>query len=472
MIMRYWILILCVVCLPCVAKEFPSLGISANTVMSPAEEQELGEAFIRQLRRQVEVIDDLQINNYLNGLGQLLASYSDNPGQPFRFFVIKDSSINAFAVPGGFVGVNSGLILKSRSESELASVLSHEIAHVTQRHIARTTEASKRISLPAMAAAIVAAILIGGPQAGEAAMAVMTAGKIQMLINFTRAHEKEADRVGMQTLAKSGFDPRDMPSFFERLQASSRYNDRGVPEFLRTHPVTTDRIAEARSRAEKYPLWSAKGTPHYHLTKAQLLVLTNENKPKLLKRLQKMLVDGNYRDERAIRYAVANTLLILRKTSGVQTQINWLLKNDGDRVIYRLVNAQLALLQNEHAKAMRIYEQALQVYPGDNILGLDYAEKLLQNNAAKKAKTVLLKISDTKNPDYYRLLAQAYQLTGAKAQAHLALAEKHYLMGQTKLALEQLKLARKDKSLDFYSASRIEARYKELKEEWLEEQKL
>jgi len=471
---RYFFIILWAISIPCAAIELPDMGISANSVLSQAEEQKLGETFIRQLRRQMEVIDDAQINNYINALGHRLASYSNNSAQPFRFFVIKESSINAFAVPGGFIGVHSGLILTTRSESELASVLAHEIAHVTQRHIARTIEASQRLSTPALAALIVAGILAGAagiPQAGEAALAAVMASQVQMQINFTRTHEKEADRIGMQTLANAGLEPRDMPNFFDRLQASMRYYEDGIPDFLRTHPMTTDRIAEAHARAEKYPRRFITDSPLYHLMKAQLVVLTTNNKPKLLKKLQKMFYTGHYRDERAIRYAIANISLATRQTDNVQTKIDWLFKNDGDRVIYRLLEARLAWVQNNDAKAIQIYERALQIYPGDKILSLDYAEKLLQNDQGEKAKAVLLKISPASNPNYYRLLARAYQLTGTLARAHLALAENHYLMGETRQAVEQLKLARQNIKQDFYLASRIDARYNELQVELLEEQK-
>ncbi len=471
--MRYLLLILCVICSPGVATELPDLGTSANTVMSPAQEQELGKAFVRQLRRQVEVIDDGQINNYLNALGHRLASYSNNPEQSFQFFVVKESSINAFAIPGGFIGVHSGLILMTRSESELASVLAHEIAHVTQRHIARTIEASQRFSLPTIAAIIAAAVIMGttgNAQVGEAALASVIAGSVQMQINFTRTHEKEADRVGIQILADAGFEPRDMPNFFQRLQEATRHYAGNVPEFLRTHPVTTNRIAEARDRAEKYPSKPKNYTPLYHLMRAKLLVLIADNKQNLLTLLQQMLKEGSYRDERATRYALALTLLATRKTEGVQTQIDWLLKNDGDRVIYRLLQARLVLLQNDYTEAMQVYEQALHIYPGDQMLGLDYAQKLLQNNAAPKAKAVLLTISPASNPYYYRLLAQTYRAIGDEAQAHFTLAENYYLMGRTSLAVEQLKQARRFVTQDFYLASRIDARYRELRKELLEAQ--
>jgi beta-barrel assembly-enhancing protease len=467
------LLIAAIVFQTAIAIELPQMGLSADTVMSTIDEQELGQAFMRHARRTKNIIDDIEINHYFQDLGYRLASYSDNPEQHFHFFVINDPSINAFAVPGGFIGIYSGLILKTRSESELASVIAHEIAHVTQRHIARIVEAADRLSVPTMAAMIAAVILAGAtgsPQAGQAILTSVLAGNVQMQINFTRTHEQEADRLGMQILAKSGFDPRDMPRFFERMQEGARFYS-AIPEFLRTHPVTINRIAEARDRAEKYPVKQELDKPLYHLMRAKLLFLIADNKQQFAKILQNMLKTGRYRDERAIRYALALALLETRQTQKVQKHIDWLFQNDGDRVIYHLLKARLVLLQNSWAKAESVYEQALDVYPSDKILGLDYAEKLLQNNRPGKAKAVLLGLSADSNPEYYDRLARVYQLTGEKAEAQMALAEKHYLMGYTQLAIEQLEMALKMESLDFYLASRIEARYKALQAEWLEEQK-
>jgi len=167
---------------------------------------------------------------------------------------VLENDINAFAGPGGYIGVNSGLILMTEAESELASVIAHEIGHVTQRHLFRAAEAAGRLSIPTMAATL-AAILLGtqSPAMGQAAIMAIQAGSVQFQINFTRENEEEADRVGMQTLANSQFDPRSMPTFFERLQQSTRYYGQNIPEFLRTHPVTASRISDTRGRAETYP---------------------------------------------------------------------------------------------------------------------------------------------------------------------------------------------------------------------------
>ena len=471
--MRYWLLIIGILCFPCTAIELPEMGISADRTMSPKEEQKLGETFFRQLHRQMVVIDDAEINGYINSLGQRLASYSDNPQQYFHFFVVKESSINAFAVPGGFVGIHSGLILASYDESELASVLAHEIAHVTQRHIARTLEASQRMTLPALAALILAGIIsTKNPEIGQAAVASIMAGNAQQQIDYTRLHEQEADRIGIQMLTGSGFDPQSMPNFFERLQAANRYDEGSVPDFLRTHPVTTERIAEARNRVEQLlrKKFNNENSPLYHLMKAKLLVLVEGPSSNLLKKLQDMLKEGRYRDERAIRYALVQTFLAMHQYENVKEHLDWLSKNDSDRVVYQLLKAQLFWEENHPRQAMEVYEQALRVYPKDPMLVLDYAEKLVQSNYFIKAKEILLDISPKSNSHYYQLLARVYQHTGFQTEAHLALAESAYLEGDTALAIDQLRQARQAKDLDRAMASRVEARYRELQQELLEEQ--
>jgi len=436
-----------------------------NTLMVPADEKELGQAFLREIRREIDVIDDVEINEYFNTLAYRLASYSSNPQQFFLFFIVKEPMINAFAFPDGFIGFNSGLILNSQTEEELASVLAHEIAHVNQRHGARRDESLSKLALPSIAASL-ASILLGG----AAGPALISAAYMQTYLDFTRAHEKEADSVGMQTLSNAGFNPHGMPSFFERLQQKNRYRTGEMPEFLRTHPVTANRIADARARAEQLPKKAVKDTPHYHLMKAKLLVLTSENPKKLEKDLQTMLETGRYRDERAVRYALALVLLKNQKIEGVQTHIDWLLNNDSDRLIYQLLRAKLSALQKDNAKATKIYEEILRIYPQNFLGSLAYAEHLLQINDFKKAKTVLLAVTTDNNPEYYHLLSQAYEKLGEKAEAYLALAEYHYMKGQLNTAFEQLRQARQQKELDFYMASRIEARYKVIEAEFHEQQ--
>lgn len=458
---------------PSRAIELPDIGASSGTVVSTATERKIGEAVMRNLRRQLNVIEDLEINNYFETIGKKLTSYSDIPTQPFHFFVVDSDEVNAFAMPGGFIGVHSGLILDTHDESELASVLAHEIAHITQHHLARTFEAVNKLSLPmaiATIAAIVASATLNNPEIGQAAVSALAAGGQQMQVNFTRAHEKEADRIGVQLLASAGFDPMSMPNFFETLQKNTRYYQQKVPEFLRTHPVTTDRIAEAKERAKYYPKKMFAESIVYQLMRAKLLVLVTRDKIQLTKKLQDMLKNGRYSNELATRYALVLALLASEKTAGVQEHLDWLFTQDGDRVVYRLQQARLAWLQKQVPKVIQIYEQALQIYPNDQLLSLDYAEKLLQNNNPERAKAILLASSSSPHSRHYQLLAQAQQMLGNNAEAHLALAESAYLQGRIALALSQLKQARQQKALDFYVAARVEARYQELQAIWQEEQ--
>lgn len=449
------------------ASTLPEIGLSADQIFSPAEEQELGQQFLRQLRQRVKILDDPEIENYFNSIGYRLVSNSENPAQPFTFFVIKSQDINAFAAPGGFIGVHSGLILQTRDEGELASVLSHEIAHVTQRHIARKVEEGGRLSLISVAT-IIAAVLAGARNAdlGQAGLAAIMAGNVQMQIDFTRAHEREADRVGMETLSKSGFNPLSMPSFFERLQLENRFYENNIPEFLRTHPVTTDRIAEAKDRAEKLiqrETWY-KDSPEYALMKAKILVETTEDLETLIKQLEDSLKTGKFRDERAVRYGLVQAGLKLKQPQQVIPHLKWLQENDIDRVIFRHAELQLITLQGKRKKALELAEKALKIYPKDMLISTYYAQLLLEEKRPEEAVNILKGLT-TKRPDFYRLLAQAYQQAQQLGEAHLAMGESYYLSGQTALAVEQLKQALHLKDLSFYLASRVESRLKQWESE-------
>ena len=269
----------------------PEMGDSAGALISPREEYQIGQAFFWRLQQTTDLIDDPEVSHYIQSLGNHLVTYSDDPTRQFTFFVVPDPSINAFAAPGGFIGMNSGLLLTADSEDEVASVMAHEIAHVTQRHILRSIERSQRMTIP-KTAAMIAAALLGAmdPSAGSAAIMAVQAGDIQSQLDYTRANESEADNFGMQTLIKSGFNPEAMPSFFEKLQQASRYfGGSEVPEFLRTHPVTTSRIADARGRAIQYegehhkPVKNTRDPLAFYLIQEKLRVLMAKSPKELLK---------------------------------------------------------------------------------------------------------------------------------------------------------------------------------------------
>src|SRR5512139_1126764 len=267
-----------------VSAELPDIGDASAVTLSPEQEARIGKQVMHKLYRANLINEDVALNQYIQNLGYRLSANSGADRQPFTFFIVNDPAINAFAMPGGYIGVNAGLIVASESENELASVLAHEISHVTQHHLARSYEKASKMSLP-MTAAVIAAILLGShdPQAGQAALMASIAGSAQMQLDFTRANEHEADRVGIQLLAQAGFDPRGMSSFFQRLQKETRYYGSGLPEFLSTHPVTSNRIAEAEDRAAQYPPVTLRNSDNYHTVKAQLRIFLSHDVDELIK---------------------------------------------------------------------------------------------------------------------------------------------------------------------------------------------
>ena len=285
----------------------PDFGDPSGSLISPMEEHQLGVEFMRSVRRSAKVIDDPQIEEYIQNLGYKLVAGADP--QPFRFtyFVVQDPEINAFAGPGGYIGVNSGLILIAQTESELASVLAHETAHVTQHHLLRTFAKESRLSVPTMAA-LLAALVLGGhnPQVAEAAIASTMAGSQQLQINFTRENELEADRVGMQILVAAGYDPRNMAAFFEKLQKATRFYQSGIPKLLLDHPVTTDRIAYSTSRAEQYPHITPPDDLPFELIRAKLRVLTDDDPDQAVQYFESALKEKKYTHEEAASRVVHN----------------------------------------------------------------------------------------------------------------------------------------------------------------------
>ncbi len=227
------------------AADLPDLGDVSATVLSPMQERQIAEQILQQVATSPEVVQDPEISDYITTLGSKLVENGPDRRQEFNFFVVQDSSINAFAMPGGVIGVHTGLILAANTESELASVLGHEIGHVTQRHLARMI-ASQKYDMFKNIAGIALALLIArsNPQLASGAMATSSAIGIQNQLDFTREHEREADRIGMQILESGGFDVRGMPAFFSTLQRNNRAAESNAPGFLRTHPVTTERIAD------------------------------------------------------------------------------------------------------------------------------------------------------------------------------------------------------------------------------------
>ncbi|MBT6794699.1 MAG: M48 family metallopeptidase, partial [Methylococcales bacterium] len=344
--------------------ELPDISDSTGTFISPREEKELGNAFFRNIHRQLTINQDLEVQSYIQSIGHKLAAHADPQQSPFHFFVVIDKNLNAFAGPGGYIGINSGLILATESESELASVISHEIAHVTQRHLYRAFEAASQLSLPT-AAATLAAILIGSqsPELGQAALLAVQANSMQQRINFTRSNEQEADRVGMQTLVKADFDPNGMPTFFERLQQNSRYYGQAVPEFLRTHPVTASRISDTRNRAEKQPYRHYPDSFAYRIIRTKLQVLGSKNLD-ATRRYFLTLTEQGTPEQRAIaNYGLGWVALKQQHFKEAQKIFSKLQKTLPEKPTLHIALAETATESRHYPEALAILKKARQRFP-------------------------------------------------------------------------------------------------------------
>ncbi len=447
----------------------PDMGSTAASALSPTEERKLGEAFMRNIRQNIKLVDDPLVEDYIASLGNLLVGFAGYHPFDFSFFIVDDARINAFAGPGGYIGVNTGLILNTESESELASVLSHELAHVTQHHLVRSFEAANKLSVPT-AAAVIAAIILGArnPQAAEALLAAGIAGNAQAQLSFSRQHEQESDRIGIETLFQAGFDPRAMPAFFERLQQASRLVQSGAPEFLSTHPVTLSRVADSRNRAEQFQFKQVTDSVEYQLMRARLNYLADTQKPdQRAKFYARNLASGKFRSELAARYAYTLALIDNNNHAAARSQIAELLSRDKERVPYFMAQAQIEIHSGNIKQATEILQHALQLYPHATPLTLQMGELLINSNSAQQAYTLLLNQGrfENDNPAYYQLLARSAERLNDQHSAHEALAEYHYLFGRTALAIEHLQTALRQPDSSFYMKSRVEARLKILRDE-------
>ena len=454
---------------PSAQVKLPDFGDASEETLSPAEERALGEAFMREIRSRLNLVDDPLVEQYVRSLGYRLAASSDRSDLGFTFFMVDDPSLNAFAAPGGFIGINSGMMLATRSESEFASVLAHEIAHVTQRHIVRTIDHASRSNLPVLAG-ILAAIIVGvqDVEAGRATAAAVIGSTAQRRINFTRQNEMEADRVGIRILAEAGFDPREMAGVFEKLQDAVRYSQR-LPEFLSTHPVTTNRIAEARDLAERLPYNQHESSEAYYLIRTKLRVRSAGDPQRVLDELVEEIATGRAQNTAANAYGQALTMARLGREDDAREILERLVGSHPDNLTFQAELADNARRTGNLPRALALYAEGLDLYPDDRILVRGYAVAL--NDADRPQDT--LELIDTygqlhaPDSEMYRLRADAYEKLGRTLDSRADLAEHFYLSGRIEQAIHQLRRAIRDQGQerDFYRMARIEARLDELEKE-------
>lgn len=451
--------------LPARAESLPDLGDVSQATLSPAQERAVGYNIMRQIRQSSSYLDDPEVAAYLNQIGFRLVAVSPEARQDFLFFAMQDTSVNAFALPGGYVGVHSGLLLTAQSESELAAVLAHEVSHVTQKHIARMIAAQQRqgmASLAAIALAILAAR--SNPQAAAGAIMAAQAQAMSSALAFSRDNERDADRVGVQILQKSGFDAHAMPVFLERLQRSTRSIETGAPSYLRTHPVTYERIADVQNRTYDLPYKQVPDSLDFHLVRAKLRALQKDPRDAIAY-FDDLIAERKFSNETAARYGLVASLLRAKNTDRALREMKVLLPQAGTQPMIASLNGRLLWAAGKRPEALDWYAHASKQFPTQRALAYEYAAALIDARRADESK-LLTDHWLQKDPDdgkLYELQARAFAQLGQPMMEHRSLAEAYVSIGNFPLAMEQLQLALRSSNGDFYEVSGIEARLRELR---------
>ncbi|GAA0922090.1 M48 family metalloprotease [Rothia nasimurium] len=485
----------------------PDLGSSANALISPREAEQYGAMMLRQMHALDMTLDDALLDQYINDLGFRLVAASERPKDHFTFFIVKDTQINAFAAPGGYVGVNAGLINITQTESELAGVMAHEIGHINQNHLYRAFEDSKK-NAPLMALVLLGAIAAGAGGGGDAAPAVLMGGQgllMQRQINFTRKDEAEADRVGIQTLGNAGFNPDAMADFFGRMQDTLRVGqgEESLPALLQTHPVTLTRISEAKARArtleEKLANrpaqptidkanWEKSTAPVLYVKDPTTLVTAGgkvvpgsaaDTYSLMRERVRVLSGDAQQLatyyatnlkrkdfDTAANRYGYA--LALIRTNHGNQAveQLQPLLNSQPNSLALRLTMADAYVDAGRNGDAMAIYKSLHANSPRNKAVILGYAKALAGTGRSDDARTAAAMmrplLDDSDDPEFFRTYGLASERSGDSVRAAEAYADSAYLAGRPFDAMEQLKRLLKRDDLDYYQRSRIQSRISDL----------
>jgi beta-barrel assembly-enhancing protease len=448
--------------------DLPDIGSPAAAVLNGTDEYQLGAMVIHQLRDQNAIIEDPEITEYLNALGSRLATQAPDGAPHFQFFAVRDTSINAFALPGGFICINAGLIIQTHSESELASVMAHEMAHVTQHHIARQIRAQSQQSLTT-AAAMLAAILLGtlgggGGQAIEGGIAAAQGLAVQQQINFTRDNEAEADRVGIGFLAGSGFDTRAMANFFETIGRSEGLAGTYIPAMLQDHPVTSVRIAEARARAAQFGPQKVKESLSYQLIRERVRVVTWPGDQDVEKYYSTKLIKGN--NDLGLRYGEALALMADNRPVEAEKILDKLTEQHDGLTLLHAALGQSQVKAGQTNDGVASLQHAVQLFPRNVPVTIRYAEALMKAGRAAEAHSVLLDLFNNvpPTPEQIRLTALAASAAGDPGDAYFYMGEYQIAGGDLPMAAQQLQLALATPNLTQVQRARYQARLDEVRE--------
>ena len=449
------------------ANNLPELGDYSSSKISESDEIFIGRQILFQVNQSDSIIRDIEISDYLDSLGKRLINASTDPAKKIEFFIVSDPSINAFAMLGGVIGVHSGLFLASNTESELASVISHEIAHINQKHISRFLLQQERASYQSTFIMAVALLLArSNPQLASTTMAGASAGSVQGALDFTRENEKEADRVGIQTLNKAGFDVRGARDFFTTLKQANQFSGGAAPAFLQTHPITSNRINDIEDRLKDFPYKQRVDNQTFHYVKGKLKALL-DNKEDTKNILEENIKNKIYINEGGERFALAYIYLIDNEFIKSYEQMQWLFDNEQSNPMLSQLYINYLIKINKVTEAKKIYEQNLNFFPSNRSFIYGLADLYLETQDSEKA-IKLLKENEQKfsqDPILYKLFAKGYANQGKKLLQYENLAEAAYYNFNLQEAIIRMDLAIKANDGDFYQKSRVESRLKQFQKE-------
>jgi len=445
--------------------DLPALGDASSGIVSPRQERQLGHAWLGLLRGQVKQLHDPLLKDFVENSVYRLAETSALQDRRLSFIFIDSPQLNAFAAPGGIVGVNGGIFMVAQTEAEYASVMTHELAHLSQRHFARGMQAQQRMQIP-MLAALLAGVVAAAAGAGDLGMATIMssqAAAFQEQMRFSRQNEQEADRFGLLNLQRAGYDPRAMPAMFGRLLRQYRYVSR-PPEFLLTHPLTESRIADTQSRAEQYPAQGKQDSLSYQLIRTRMQLYYEETPGVSAKRFAATL--SEQADNQAARYGLA---LALGKNQNIDEAVRTLaplLRQQPENVAFNLAQIELDMQAGRLQAAENRLTSLLALLPDSYPLKQAQASLLLKQNKAEQAEKVLMELlkKRSEDPDIWYQTAEARGLSNNISGLHQARAEYFALTGDYDQALEQIEFAKRRAANNFLLASKMEARQNELRE--------
>lgn len=432
----------------------PALGESSSRALTIEQERRLGRDALNEIHRKLPVLQDPLSNAYLSGLGEQLLTNTQHARFRFEFLIINAPEINAFAAPGGVIAVNTGLIKAANNEAELAAVIAHEIAHVTQRHIARTLDHSAQLGVPSLLVAL-GAILAGihDPALGQAALASTIAGNAQSQLNFSRAYEREADEIGMQTLADTGLDPTAMAGFFAELSKRSHTDENTLPSLLLTHPVTSDRIAESSARSAQYHGDYRRNSLRFSLFKARIIALTGPPE-QVIERLTR---SPNAAENPAQRYREAIALSRAGRNDEAITLLEALHQAHPKSEMLTISLAQVLTSARRADLAVKLLRHLDALYPEQTLVITSLARALLASGNAKAAYALLTQhMRGRQNrADVLHLLAEAAAASGNSIASHEALAQYYVELGEYTPAAQQIEIALQQHPIDHTTRARL-----------------